>query len=34
MRQTAYQVINQTSVDSYASLFNCTTAGLNDGLDI
>ena len=28
MRQTACLVINPTSVDSYASLFNCTTAGL------
>ena len=27
MRQTACLVINPTSVDSYASLFNCTTAG-------
>ena len=27
MRQTACIVINTTSVDSYASLFNCTTAG-------
>ena len=27
IRQTAYLVINHTSVDSYASLFNCTTAG-------
>ena len=26
-RQTAYLVINPTSVDRYASLFNCTTAG-------
>ena len=26
MRQTACIVINPTSVDSYASLFNCTTA--------
>ena len=38
MRQTACLVINPTSVDSHASLFNCTTAGsglrLNDGLDI
>ena len=35
MRQTACLVINPTSVDSYASLFNCTTTGsglrLNDG---
>ena len=36
MRQTACLVSNPTSVDSYASLFNCTTAGLrlNDGLEI
>ena len=37
MRQTACLDINPTSVDSYASLFNCTTAGRasdNDGLDI
>ena len=27
MRQTACLVISPTSVDSYASLFNCTTAG-------
>ena len=27
MRQTACLVINPTSVDSYASLFNCTTTG-------
>ena len=27
MRQTACLVINPTSVDSYASLFNCTMAG-------
>ena len=27
MPQTARLVINPTSVDSYASLFNCTTAG-------
>ena len=27
MRQTACLVINPTSIDSYASLFNCTTAG-------
>ena len=27
MRQTACLVINPTSVDSNASLFNCTTAG-------
>ena len=27
MRQTACLVINPTSVDSYASVFNCTTAG-------
>ena len=27
MRQTACLVINPTSVDSYASLFKCTTAG-------
>ena len=27
LRQTACLVINPTSVDSYASLFNCTTAG-------
>ena len=27
MRHTAYLVIKSTSVDSYASLFNCTTAG-------
>ena len=27
MRQTACLVINPTSVDSYTSLFNCTTAG-------
>ena len=27
MRQTACLVINQTSVDSYATLFNCTKAG-------
>ena len=27
MRQTACLVINQTAVDSYASLFNCTTTG-------
>ena len=27
MRQTACLVINPTSVDSYASLFNCTTGG-------
>ena len=27
MRQTACLVINPTSVDSYASLFNCTTPG-------
>ena len=27
MRQTACLVINPTSVDGYASLFNCTTAG-------
>ena len=27
MRQTACLVINPTLVDSYASLFNCTTAG-------
>ena len=27
MRQTASLGINRTSVDSYASLFNCTTAG-------
>ena len=26
MRQTACLVINPTSVDSYVSLFNCTTA--------
>ena len=35
MRQAACLVSNQTSVDSYDSLFNCTTAvRLNDGLDI
>ena len=38
MRQTVCLVINPTSVDSYASLFNCMTAGqasrLDDGLDI
>ena len=27
MRQTSCLFINPTSVDSYASLFNCTTAG-------
>ena len=27
MRQTACLVINPTLVESYASLFNCTTAG-------
>ena len=27
MRQTACLVINPASVDRYASLFNCTTAG-------
>ena len=27
MRQNACLVINPTSVDSYVSLFNCTTAG-------
>ena len=27
MRQTACLVINPTSVDSYVSLINCTTAG-------
>ena len=27
MRQTTCLVINPTSVDSYASLFNCTTTG-------
>ena len=27
MQQTACLVITPTSVDSYASLFNCTTAG-------
>ena len=27
MRQTACLVINPTTVDSYASLFSCTTAG-------
>ena len=27
MRQTARLVINPTSVDGFASLFNCTTAG-------
>ena len=27
MRQTACLVINPTSVDKYAPLFNCTTAG-------
>ena len=27
MRQTACLVINSTSVDSYASLFNCTMVG-------
>ena len=35
MRQTAYLVINPTSDDSYASLFNCGSGlELNDGLDI
>ena len=35
MRQTACLVINPTSVDSYASLFNCGSGlRLNDGLDI
>ena len=27
MRHIAYLVINPTSIDSYASLFNCTTVG-------
>ena len=31
MRQTACLVINPTSVDSYASLFNCTTAMVVSG---